>query len=272
LAYHETRLLYRQLLNFPQEIIPLMDMVISEYFCELFPSVDISSDPIQVRPFNIGKSVNMRLLNPEDIDKLIYIKGLIIRVSNIIPDMRVAYFSCCKCGAVVTSENIKGRINEPAVCPNQECTAHHTMNIIHNRCLFSDKQIIKIQETPDSIPDGQTPHSVTLCFYDTLVDSVRPGDRVEVTGIYRSSPVRVNPKQRKIKSIFRTYIDVVHVKRTDTDTFNAEYMLVSGEIYGEKAPENTTDISDIIALSQSPDLYEKLSDSVGTLHDFSFNF
>lgn len=29
----------------------------------------------------------------------------------------------------------------------------------------------------DSIPDGQTPHTVTLCVYDALVDVARPGDR-----------------------------------------------------------------------------------------------
>ena len=90
----------------------------------------------------------MRLLNPEDIDKLICIKGLIIRVSNILPDMRIAYFCCTRCNTVVTSENIKGRITEPTKCPNQECGLANSMELIHNRCLFSDKQIVKIQETP----------------------------------------------------------------------------------------------------------------------------
>lgn len=263
LAYHETRQLYRQLVNFPQEIIPLMDMVANEYFTELFPGIEISSDPIQIRPFNAGKSVNMRLLNPEDIDKMITIKGLIIRVSNIIPDMRVAFFSCCKCSTVATSENIKGRINEPAVCPNPECGAHHTMNIIHNRCLFSDKQIIKIQETPDSIPDGQTPHSVTLCVYDSLVDKVRPGDRVQITGIYRSAPVRVNPRQRRIKSIFRTYIDVVHIKNAETLDAGVEMSTLSGEMSEADMPQSATEMSEITTLSQSPDLYEILSNSIG---------
>ena len=69
-----------------------MDMVINEYFAELFPEIDISSDPIQVRPFNLDQSVNMRDLDPSDIDKMISIKGLIIRVSNIVPDMRVGFF------------------------------------------------------------------------------------------------------------------------------------------------------------------------------------
>ena len=53
------------------------------------------------------------------------------------------------------------------------------MVLIHNRSSFSDKQVIKLQETPDLVPDGQTPHSINLCVYDELVDSCRAGDRVE---------------------------------------------------------------------------------------------
>ena len=62
------------------------------------------------------------------------------------------------------------------------------------------------------MPDGQTPHTVSLSVYDELVDVVKPGDRVVVTGIFRSVPVRVNPRQRVVKSLFKTYLDVVHVK------------------------------------------------------------
>ena len=89
------------------------------------------------------------------------------------------------------------------------------MMLVHNRCEFADRQIVRLQETPDSVPDGQTPHTVSLGLYDELVDTVKPGDRVTVTGIFRSVPVRLNPRQRIIKSLFKTYVDVLHVKKTD---------------------------------------------------------
>jgi DNA replication licensing factor MCM4 len=44
------------------------------------------------------------------------------------------------------------------------------------------------------------------------VDVAKPGDRLIVTGIYRSVPVRSNPRQRTLKSLFKTYLDVVHIK------------------------------------------------------------
>lgn len=47
-------------------------------------------------------------------------------------------------------------------------------------CRFINKQLVRLQETPEAIPEGETPHTVTVCMFDTLVDFARPGDRVEV--------------------------------------------------------------------------------------------
>jgi DNA replication licensing factor MCM4 len=80
------------------------------------------------------------------------------------------------------------------------------MSLVHNRCTFLDKQWIKLQETPDDIPEGETPHTVSLYCYDDLVDIARPGDRVTVTGVYRAVPVRNTSLQRTVKSIYRTCI------------------------------------------------------------------
>lgn len=48
-------------------------------------------------------------------------------------------------------------------------------------CL-SMPQVIKMQENPNAIPEGETPHTVTLYAYDNMVDMCRPGDRVAITG------------------------------------------------------------------------------------------
>jgi DNA replication licensing factor MCM4 len=41
-----------------------------------------------VRPFNLDKTINLRELNPGDMDKLVSVKGLVIRTTPIIPDMK----------------------------------------------------------------------------------------------------------------------------------------------------------------------------------------
>lgn len=37
-----------------------------------------------------------------------------------------------------------------------------------------------------------------------------------MTGIYRAVPLRVNPRARTVKSVYKTYIDVIHYRKTDT--------------------------------------------------------
>jgi DNA replication licensing factor MCM4 len=126
--------------------------------------------------------------------------------------MKVAFFRCLTCSHTVQVEIDRGKIEEPGRCPRDVCGSVGTMSLVHNRCEFADRQVIRLQETPDAVPDGQTPHTVSLSVYDELVDVTKPGDRLVVTGIFRSVPVRVNPRQRTIKNLFKTFLDVVHVK------------------------------------------------------------
>lgn len=57
---------------------------------------------------------------------------------------------------------------------------HNLTNIFSSITRFADKQIVRVQETPDEIPEGGTPHTVSLLMHDKLVDTAKPGDRVEV--------------------------------------------------------------------------------------------
>jgi DNA replication licensing factor MCM4 len=247
-AFAPTIPIFAQLVLFPQEVIPLMDFVANGVLQGISPSGS-EQDLIQVRPFNLTSSVNLRELNPEDIDKYIRVKGLVIRASNLIPDMRVAYFVCRKCGDVAKVENLKGRINEPTRCQRQSCMAQNAYELCHNRCIFGDKQLIKIQETPDSVPEGQTPHSVTLCVYDSLMDFVRPGDRIEVCGIYRASPIRASQYQRRLKSVFRTYVDVVHIRKSH-----------QGIVKSVRSLDDKVAAEGVF--SENADVYQSLSNSI----------
>ena len=89
------------------------------------------------------------------------------------------------------------------------CRTKFSFELIHNQCLFVDKQYVKLQEIPEVVPDGETPQTLTLMAYEDYVDQVKPGDRINCVGIYRAQGVRVNSRIRTVKSAFKTYIDVV---------------------------------------------------------------
>ncbi|KAL3480714.1 vacuolar transporter chaperone 4 [Aspergillus californicus] len=230
---------------------------------------EAETKPYKVLPFALDSTINMRELDPADMDKLVSIKGLVIRATPVIPDMKEAFFRCQLCNHSVQVDIDRGKIAEPTICPRQVCNEKNTMQIVHNRCVFADKQVIKLQETPDSIPDGQTPHSVSLCVYDELVDVCRAGDRVEVTGIFRSNPVRINPRQRTQKTLFKTYIDVLHVQKIDRKKLGIDASTVEQELSEQAAgdAEQTRKISaeeeeKIRRTSTRPDLYELLARSL----------
>ncbi|KAF7313598.1 DNA helicase [Mycena chlorophos] len=229
LAYPASKKLHGQLIKYPQEIIPAMDQVLKDLMLAIAEEdrrdgledmegaqgeaeiSEIMSKVYKTRPFGLP-SVNMRELNPTDTDKLVAINGLVIRTTPIIPDMKTAFFRCLTCMHTTQVELDRGKIAEPTVCPRDVCATPGNMSLIHNRCVFADRQVIRLQETPDAVPDGQTPHTVSLSVYDELVDVAKPGDRLIVTGIFRSVAVRVNPRQRTLKSLFKTYLDVVHIR------------------------------------------------------------
>lgn len=62
-------------------------------------------------------------------------------------------------------------------------------NIIYLKCLFLLNncmliQVLKLQETPESIPQGELPRHLTVYCERTLCEKVAPGARVVVLGIY----------------------------------------------------------------------------------------
>ena len=256
--------LYRQLICYPQEVIPTLDMAVNEMFFERFPDT-ILAHQIQVRPFNAEKTRNMRALNPEDIDQLITITGMVIRTSNLMPEMNEALFRCSVCKFEASVEVERGRIAEPTLCTS--CNTNHSFAIIHNRSHYSDKQMVKLQESPDDMPPGQTPHTVVLYAHGDLVDAVQPGDRVAVTGIYRAVPMQANPRAKNLKAVYKTHVDIVHFRKTDSKRLHGSEnsATMSSETNNPEGVTTTLDperLALIQELSRKPDVYERLARAI----------
>ncbi|XP_018653176.1 putative dna replication licensing factor MCM4 [Schistosoma mansoni] len=232
--------LYTQLVTFPKEVIPACDAATHALFLDRFREVQLERS-IQIRPFNCARSRDLRSLDPDDLDQLVTVSGLVIRLSPLIPEMMRAEFKCAICGAMTSVPCERGRIAEPEACIR--CHSAHTAQLQHNRCLFVDKQMIKLQESPENMPASQTPHTVLMYAHEELVDKIQPGDRVIVTGIYRAIPLRMSNRQRTLKAVYKTYIDVLH-------------FLEEAHILRQFTEER---IEEFHTLARKPDLYERLA-------------
>lgn len=72
IAYPPTKKIYHQLLNYPLEMVPIMDQTLKDVYVSMLIDNGASEEEIdqanatifKCRPFNIDKKVNMRDLNP----------------------------------------------------------------------------------------------------------------------------------------------------------------------------------------------------------------
>jgi DNA replication licensing factor MCM4 len=87
--------LYRDLVRYPQEVIPIFDMVLDEMFRELLAQEGEEyelEEQIKVRPFRLLNKRPMRELNPSDMNSLVSIQGMVTRASQCIPDLKQAFY------------------------------------------------------------------------------------------------------------------------------------------------------------------------------------
>ena len=271
--------LYSHLVAYPAEVLPAFDRVVAakrevivarmreEMLREGGAAEELQDDPsllYEVRPHHMLRSRNMRLLNPDDIDTLVAIKGMVIRCGAIIPEMRLAAFQCAVCQHVQEVAVVDGEIVQPTKCLNPLCRASHSYGLLHNRCAFDDKQLLKVQETPDNIPEGETPHSVTVFVYRDVVDSCKPGDRVEITGVFRAAPSRSNPRQSTLHTVYRTYIDGIHIRTYDHrhDTPLGSDASVEAEAQSASIEAVQRREEAILELAANPLIYQQLVHSL----------
>lgn len=77
-----------------------------------------------------------------------------------------ACFKCEQCGAEELVQNVVGHIDEPKRCGNDACRATWSLKMVHNRSLFLNKQIVKMQARADpacpACPPGSNLQSDSL--------------------------------------------------------------------------------------------------------------
>lgn len=114
---------------------------------------------------------------------------------------------------------------------------------------FLDHQSISIQEMPERAPPGQLPRSIDVMMDDDLVDACKPGDRVQLVGIYRSLGNRVGQSQ---SSTFKTLM-----------IGNSLHLLTSKSGGGPASmPLTDLDIRHINKISKKRNVFQLLSQSL----------
>jgi len=120
---------------------------------------------------------------------------------------------------------------------------------------YKDHQTFTIQEMPEKAPAGQLPRSVDIVVDNDLVDKCKPGDRIQVVGIYRCLPSK---RQGFTPGTFRTILIANNIKTTSKEV---------------RPNFSATDILKIKRFSQEKgvDVFEKLANSLApSIHGHAY--
>jgi DNA replication licensing factor MCM3 len=115
---------------------------------------------------------------------------------------------------------------------------------------YRDYQTISIQEMPEKAPAGQLPRSIDVIVDDDLVDKVKPGDRAQIVGVYKSLATAYNGQ---VPSTFRAVMVANNVRQLNRDAVAPQ--LSSADIQQIRSLSRRSDIFELISRSLAPSIY-----------------
>lgn len=170
----------------PHQILEIMDKVAKEMVFSIFPTYDRVTNEIHVRISDIPLIEEIRTFRKLHLNQLIRTFGVVTATTGVLPQLSIVKYDCVKCGYIlgpfVQSQNTEVK---PGSCP--ECQSAGPFSINMEQTLYRNYQKVTLQESPGRIPAGRIPRSKECILLSDLCDLCRPGDEIEVTGIYTNN-------------------------------------------------------------------------------------
>ncbi len=197
---------------------------------------------LTVRIKTLPDKIPLRGISAKQVDQMVSVGGMVVRASEVKPLVVKAAFRCPK-GHINFVEQRGMVLQKPKKC--EECEETKQFELDKRLSVFTDYQILRLQELPEELPPGQLPQSIDVIAAGDITNMARPGDRVIVTGIVRAEPEKAGGKHQ---AIFRTSLEASFIE-----------VLGKGPDRVELSPE---DIEEIKSIASQPDAYEKLIQSI----------
>ncbi|KAI9295751.1 MCM-domain-containing protein [Neoconidiobolus thromboides FSU 785] len=156
-----------------------------------FPPLLTRRFTVAFKPLSSRKSLAVRELKAPHVGKLLTVRGIVTRVTDVKPLLVVNAYSCEQCGCEIFQE-VKSKTFNPLIeCPSEGCKKNNRKGKLQMQTRsskFLKFQEAKIQEMADQVPVGHTPRYTTIHLYEELTRSMNPGDIVDVSGIFLTTP------------------------------------------------------------------------------------
>ena len=197
-------------------------------------------------------SCNPRTLSSYHLNHMVSVEGIVTRCSLIRPKItKSVHYNETKNifqFREYQDQTMTNGVTTSSVYP-QEDDEGNPLITEYGFSTYRDHQTVSIQEMPERAPAGQLPRGVDVILDDDLVDKIKPGDRVQLVGIYRSLG---NRNTNHNSAVFKTMILANNV------------VLLSSKSGGGLATATITDtdIRNINKIAKKKNLLDLLSQSL----------
>ncbi|KAH0537948.1 MCM DNA helicase complex subunit [Glutinoglossum americanum] len=239
------------LANSPAEVLKIFDEVAMEVTLLHYPDYERIHSEIHVRISDLPVHYTLRQLRQTHLNCLVRVSGVVTRRSGVFPQLKYVKFDCAKCrmtlGPFQQESNVEVRIS---YCQNCQSRGPFTLN--SEKTVYRNYQKLTLQESPGTVPAGRLPrHREVILLWD-LIDSAKPGEEIEVTGIYRNNyDAQLN--NRNGFPVFATIMEANHVVKSHDQL--AGFRLTEEDERQIRALSRDPKIVDKIIGSMAPSIY-----------------
>ena len=168
----------------PSLMLPILNEVALEVTLELFSEYYNIHSTIYARIRDLPVEDKLRDLRQIHLNALIKIRGVVTKRTGVFPEYSRIFYRC-SCG------DIKGPIFHNNAYEGKQflgqcvvCQSNGPFTVDEVNTVYRNYQKMTIQETPGTVPPGRVPRQKEVYVLNDQVDAARPGDEVEITGIF----------------------------------------------------------------------------------------
>ncbi|EEC03693.1 MCM2 protein, putative, partial [Ixodes scapularis] len=170
----------------PTEMLVILDEAAKDIVLGMFPQYERITGEIHVRITDLPLIEEIRSLRQLHLNQLVRTAGVVTSTTGVLPQLSLVKYDCGKCnyvlGPFVQSQNQELR---PGSCPECQSLGPFTVNM--EQTVYQNYQRISIQESPGKVTAGRLPRSKDAILLGDLCDSCKPGDEIELTGVYTNN-------------------------------------------------------------------------------------
>ncbi|KAJ3649280.1 hypothetical protein Zmor_021032 [Zophobas morio] len=214
---------------------------------------------IRARLINYEPIQQIKDIRVNNYNKLVSLRGTVIKAANIKIMYQYMVFSCSTCTGVQVFKQVDNVYTVPNKCLTSGCRAQSNFKPLYNSPYTRtiSFQSIKIQELlgSDEFETGRVPRTLECEFTEDLVNSCVPGDDITITGVIKVRNCNESSNKNKPNTLFLLYLEVISIVNNKNQSEGS---------YGasERITFNITDYYAIQKIHAEPNLFRFLVHSL----------